>query len=375
MFSDRGPIGFSIIKLTLIIKFIDITEKTNMTFHLNYWASATLCVSIWSAIIGIALTIVFCVRSYQFFGSMKKCCSNKLVSVSILTMILCCIQMAFQCHDSLNVNDESVSILNQDFTYASTTYGLRYTLYCLSLTLRIYVSFKNNKKYELSRNSMICITILLVTNGIVCTTVIISSQYRHFQFINSDQFGSYVILIANGLWISFNIFVLFLFLKRLLAMIKNLTQAFENLLASPGYGNCGKHVRNHDINSNEWKGKNGALINLNSRIEHNRTELSEIIHVMTKISLLTMIEQFFYILYAIAFAIVIVSKLQFEYDRNQTQINNFAFGLLFSINNCWMCFVLYFTFVFNDNQYIRCCSRCHNCFKNWCIHLVTKYGL
>ena len=57
-----------------------------------------------------------------------------------------------------------------------------------------------------------------------------------------------------------------------------------------------------------------------------------------------------YVLHTIAFAIVIVSKLQFEYDWNQTQINNFAFGLLFSINNCWMCFVL---LRLNDNQYIR----------------------
>ena len=81
-------------------------------------------------------------------------------------------------------------------------------------------------------------------------------------------------------------------------------------------------------------------MNLNSRIEHNRTELSEIIHVMTNIFVNGMIEQLFYILYTIAFAIVIVLKLQFEYDWNQTQINNFAFGLLFSINNCYMCFVL-----------------------------------
>ena len=36
------------------------------------------------------------------------------------------------------------------------------------------------------------------------------------------------------------------------------------------------------------------------------------------------------------------------------------------------CVTLYFTFIFNQSQYIRCCSICHKCLRNRCIKMVEN---
>ena len=106
-------------------------------------------------------------------------------------------------------------------------------------------------------------------------------------------------------------------------------------------------------------------------IEKNRVHQTEIVNMMAKVSLLTIISLIFMNVYFVA---VIYSLFEIRNQAKQDFISVYELVLRIEliIGLCWNCFTLYATFPFNDKQYVKCCASCHKGLKNCCIVCVTK---
>lgn len=115
-------------------------------------------------------------------------------------------------------------------------------------------------------------------------------------------------------------------------------------------------------------------LRIDERMEQNQTTQVEVVDMMTKISLLTIVTEIMWHSYG-ALLIYQNTKYYGLRETDYSHILNICINLVLSMLVCCDCFVLYFTFVFNQSQYFRCCGPCHKCLKSCVKWIVVKKNI
>ena len=178
-----------------------------------------------------------------------------------------------------------------------------------------------------------------------------------------------------------------MFSKRLYRMIAHLDESFEELIVNVDKIRMNTIDATHEQNNNfvapqqseaelqaQSQSQSELMMEENiitNRIERNRINQTEIVNMMAKVSLLTIISVIFMNVYFIA---IIYFLFDFRHNPNQDSISVYQLvaRIELIIGLCWNCFTLYATFPFNDKQYVKCCGLCHKGLKYCCIACVTK---
>ena len=107
---------------------------------------------------------------------------------------------------------------------------------------------------------------------------------------------------------------------------------------------------------------------IKDRIHQNSQQQKEVVNIIAKISLLTIVSEIF-----INGFLSLRIHLSFHYHED---INSVVFiltvNIIVIIGLCLNCFTLYATFEFNHNHYIKCCGLCHRGLKNCCVVCVAR---
>ena len=310
---------------------------------------SVLNVAVWflCASIVTILTIAFCVNSIKFFGNVKQLMKNRLWILSFVTMILTCIEFS-------SMILTFYAIINRETAYITgfISFVIMFALFYFTLVFRVYITFKQTPQYSLSTS-----TITAIGCSILVTTCAIFSVYWKFG-VNS-KFNWIMLLSTYVGIIGLNILILYLFLRRFYQMILDMDQAFQRLMIDSNM--------NDDIDTN----------NIDDQLRRNQTRQMEIVDLMTKITLLTIIEQLLFFVWTLCGLIQYVLHYQLGYPT-QSNLYSIFRGIdpIFEmLDICFICVALYFTFVFNHKQYQFCCARCHKQFRHCCVRCVVKKTL
>ena len=94
----------------------------------------------------------------------------------------------------------------------------------ITIIYRVYISFKDNNDYKLSRLELICLSLFVVFQFGFFALVI---------FFTSDKTEHYVmVVVVLCVDIMLNIAILYVFLKRLYLIILSLDESFDSLIVS-----------------------------------------------------------------------------------------------------------------------------------------------
>ena len=112
-------------------------------------------------------------------------------------------------------------------------------------------------------------------------------------------------------------------------------------------------------------------IEMRDRMEKIRMQETEVVNMMAKISLLTIVCEIFINIYLI---ILVYLNLEDVYQHDTLKAKYMVimghFALI--IGYCVNCFTLYAAFVFNGDHYMICCAFCHKSLKKCCVMCVTR---
>lgn len=362
------------------------------------------------------ITLLHCKRSFGFFGSIFRMVSNILFVMCLLTMIASaahCLSLAAL----IAFGERSTTALQFQSTLMRTLiYNAIYTLFYACLTLRVYIAFRTDAEYRISPTKMIFIIIILL---IIPSVPLFAAFEKKYE--SSTKF--YLQCGNNVSMILFNFFLLYLFLKRLRKMIINLQSAVEeimdiddgehkqkktiNTIASTNDSNPNDSLNeysllsggvsgdaggvNVDVDGNSSSTNTSDTVTMSNRrkflsssyyynysyqvtrkLKRNKKQQMEIINLMAKISLLTVVEQVLYVLWVVLRVIwhIMCCVLDYGYTANQSIIVWLLYESVMTINVCFICTVLYFMFAFNNDHYELCCIKCHSCFTNCCVKIV-----
>lgn len=324
---------------------------------MDAWLVITFVWFCMCAAIVVPLTVVFCVRSLKFFGTITTLFKNKLWVSSMITLLLCCMQLGADIALFTYPHDPN----QNPFTYAIAFLIGTYSSFYITLTLRMYVAFKNFPAYALSNNAMFCVTfwILLITLVLYGMLIAMVEQELHDGFVSGQILVA--MLFTLFAWILLSPLILYLMLKQLHKMIKDLADsankiqngtsggydAYDSLRDSGIGGNYDDNIRMHDDG--------------NSQLVRNEAKQKDIVDLMCKITLLTVIEQ-------VVFLLWLISACLYLFMSGYEIVVFFCLGTL---DICCICFVVYFTFAFNHDQYLICCNMCHEKFKICCVKCCT----
>ena len=123
------------------------------------------------------------------------------------------------------------------------------------------------------------------------------------------------------------------------------------------------------MNDVEMKYRGERTESLDIRLIKNKDEQHQIVDLMVKISWLTIVSQIFqqiWIYVAFYYTVFFLDKKESDYG---------VFAVCRMLRNVWIlitCAVLYLIFVFNQQQYDKCCLKCHRCLKNCCIKWIYR---
>lgn len=323
----------------------------------------------------------------QFFGTIKKLVRHKLFILSMITMILCCIVLV----DSiLSFDNFGILRFQEGYMLGGLGFVGLFSFFYFTLILRVYVTFKHYPQYSLSRNVMTCIGMcIFLVSCCIYTLWFITHTFKKKYFNDPPKCDWILNIIVDILIIPWNIFVLYLFLNRFYRMILNMDESFQRLM-------LGDRDHNHTIrdigdihidlntNNNNDDMQNDDNTNharcLRTLLEKNQSEQMEIVDLMAKITLLTIIEQLLFLVWLISVTIQFVLKFVLI---GRGYNDNSGISLLFqliekvfwSLDICFICFLLHFTFIFNQDHYTMWCNGCHKRFKRCCIRCVVKKTL
>ena len=268
--------------------------------------------------------------------------------------------------DSLILN---IDVVGGDFESVLTStdicYYLSNFLIYVVLVYRVYFTFKNSV-YAITKCQLTFLIFVLISD--LCA-IFIYVFYISTFFVRSSKDSTAetdtVLLVlgfdtVNDLII--NITLLYLFLKKLYIIIFNL-----DMTSDIGYGG----YENDVPDSPEI-----VSYNLSSFDETSNYELDEkqtnIVRLMTKTTLLTMVAAFFAQIWNV-FAGVVEYRFATN-ELSQAELNSLAVvGLnIRDIEGVINCTVLYLMFTFNLNQYNACCGKCHASLYNNCLDQVQS---
>lgn len=106
-----------------------------------------------------------------------------------------------------------------------------------------------------------------------------------------------------------------------------------------------------------------------NQLNQNKREQKDLINLMSKILLLTIasviVEQLFTILATFNMCQYAISNKL----NNKLVVLSYIFRAMEGLVNC---IVLYFTFIFSENEYFIICGPCHHCLRHQCSYLVGK---
>ena len=305
------------------------------------------------------ITIVFCFKSIQFFGSIKEMIQNKLSILSLLTMILCWSALMTLI---LHLHDYPLIHFKLGYGYAMSVFSCAFTFFYLTLILRVYTTFKQYPEYSVSKNITCCFGMFIF----ITACIFDASWYfgNHWQYNWSDA----IAISMDIMVVPFNICLLYLFLKRFYRMILDLDESFLTITLDENINYNNNNNNNDNDNDN---------INHRQLLHRNQTEQMEIVDLMSKITLLTVMEQLLFAGWVIPLGIEDFLIVEYGYtsDSHLCVMLTWIKETFMLIDACFICFVLHFTFVFNHNQYQRCCHGCHKRFKKCCISCVVKNTL
>ena len=351
-----------------------------MPHEFDIWCTCGLAVMSFSFLCVLTITLHFLVESTRNFGC-NGLLRNPLAIFSALTMILSVIYVAIDCsriyngfvHRRINVNAWKIDlIIANDIIY----YASNLLLYiALILRLRATPQLSSYDGRRLPRKQLIVLAFLLFCDIIAIGVFIFSiygaiADYDSNFITNSDGTRlilSVIVLITNDLLI--NGILLYMFLNKLYYQVYYLEESLqENRLVTGRI----KTLAQSNIDTMSLTGREEMSSDLLNRTQN---EQEEIVDLMTKISLLT-------ILCVIFAQFWNVAALYTDYNLAERNISDLWYSehvilcvSFRSIEAVANGIGLHFTFFFNNSIYLKCCGNCHDCLKNACIKCIVQKNL
>ena len=305
----------------------------------------------------LILGLLLLIRGQQFFGSIQAFFADILAMVSFICIVGSLTFMALHWLEfvpGISLNNNNLASAIAIITFAVTT-----CCFYIAIIYRVYVTFKNNVAYALSRLELKCFGLFVVWQfGLI---MFVGLYDRHVTQLEA----TIVYAIFMFIDILMNFVLLYLFLKRLYRMILHLDESFQTLMDDmeqirmDSMDDTISHPNNssHSVESNQ----------IMQNVKRNTMEQTEIVDMMAKISLLTIISEIFVHIWLTMVIIDINLKL-YNYSWTYIVISSMMIDVGVFFNS----FVLYATFPFNDSHYMKFCRICHNCLKGCCVIYAAK---
>lgn len=175
-----------------------------------------------------------------------------------------------------------------------------------------------------------------------------------------------------------NVTLLYVFLNKLHAMIQELDESFEQLLDDLNQVTQAGNVDCNDMNANYKKltseSNESDLETIGTEIDRNKIEQKEIVNWMAKYVVLTIVSQLFQQIWYLVMIARYFGFINNNLSDGTLILLDYICGCLSLTVNC---VVMYFTFIFNEKQYYKCCCcrNCHKCIQLICIHCIKKNNI
>lgn len=317
-------------------------------------------------LVGVLLAIiilVFITRIVKYFRSI-----DTFMVVSLFTMLACLSYVTMDWYRIyyLYVNHTHMRLyasLRWIIIMNDTIYYIAIICMYICLMMRAYILFKNETQYAMTKIQLISLISLIIFDivGIVlfifaitdALTVNTSPTYM-FTLVT----GATVIIVSD---VSINCILLYWVLTKMFKIVRNL--------------NTLQDAMKHEIVEDQKPTNivHSGSMRLIEDQDKTETERNDMINLMTKLTLLTIIGILFAPLFTLTAlymdTIRAIDLHASSFWFNETSILCFIFRAFEALINC---VTLYFTFIFNQPQYFRCCSLCHSCLRHHYVKIVEK---
>ena len=324
------------------------------------------------------LAIVLVVRAASFYGSVRDFIKNKLAVLSLGYFVFAFLFMTFWIA-LFSINSHAANEWVVDIY--GILFGFNVCWFYITIIYRVYISFKNNNEYKLSRLELICLALFVLWQFGVILFLIVYNSFTPLE-------AGILFIIVLCIDIAFNIAILYVFLKRLYQMIVSLDESFETLIINMDEIRMSSMSSNSEIDKHfddniNHKDKNDDVsqsdlisddeIEIKDKMQKISMQETEVVNMMAKISLLTIVSEIFINVFLIMIAYLNVDQTYGDNAFNQTYAIVEQLALMIGL--CLNCFTLYATFIFNDDHYMKCCGFCHKNLKKCCVICVTRQAL
>ena len=245
------------------------------------------------------------------------------------------------------------------------------------LLFRFIQTFNFDPNYALSRKQTSYLTILLI---IVCA-IRVPNIFLDSMNAHADLAIACLDIIYAVCDILFNVVLLYVFFKRFFQIILRLDESYQNLLFSSevrplrvSYTNT--NSSSNSIGSSTNTSVGGSIITVdtnsthvkNQKLSQNRKKQYQIVDIMARVLLLTIVSEF---LIHSCMALIVYFRLMERMKNDISEWYFFVASALFQLALLSMCFTVYMTFEFNDDEYFKCCSLCHKGLRYCCVRCVV----
>ena len=338
----------------------------------------------------LILVISFVYKGRNHFGDEYKCCADKVTLLSSLSMMT---TLPYMFGDFFRIyfgdNNGWYTSPQWLVTFGNTFYYVSIILLYLSLILRVYYMFKADRQYRMSKSQIVCLVFVIIFDIIALSTYTLCVHLAETDTnlpmldINGTRLTLTIILagllvISNDILI--NAIVLYLILKRLFHMIENLDEQYQSMLKRRL--TISRNVVELELENTNVRSTNDEVQDLTSTLldmdggidlDRNKNVQQEIVHLMVKLSLLTMICVIVSQFYNIAAPYLLYAK---ETKNNVTNVwfneHIILILVLRAIEATVNCIILTFTFIFYQKQYNRYCNICHSTLENCFVQCIIK---
>lgn len=311
----------------------------------------------------ICLLIVFCIRSLKFFNGCSSFAQNKLSLLSLLTISTSVIYLIAEWNTVFTLI-YNPSQYNLAYHIMFGIIGIHLGIFYLLLIFRVHVAFKDRIEYKLTNceiKSLICFLLTLILEMLFIDV--------GGSMIFTDWFSwPYLVSIAIFIFtdILFNVVVLYMFLHRLYRMILNLDESLQQLLLQMQRTSLMNANKNYDDMHDEESKAAMIHVQLQDKVAGNRKYQMEIVDMMTKISLLTMISQVLFHIWDIMF--IVTHAMGFGSNCPLLLI----IAVIRGIGMFFNAFASHSVLVYNNNHYVKCCEIPHGLLNKCCVLYVVK---
>ena len=332
-----------------------------MDIHVGWKVSLLSYAAIGQIFVSV-LGVLLVVRAVRFYGSVREFFNNRLGGLSccyfVSAFLLMNVMWIEVCHFT-------------EWIIHSGINGILFTFnvcwFYITIIYRVYISFKNNNEYKLTRLELIC----LAFSALLQFDLLFLCSYKTPRVTRPSDAGI-IFIIVLCIDIALNITILYVFLKRLYQMILDLDASFDTLIRKFNMheaDNVSPPLQlqlqlQSDLICNDE-------IEIRDKMEKIRMQESEVVNIMAKISLLTIVSEIFINIYFIMIASVYLDDALKNFDWTGTYQYWIMEQFAWITGVCINCFTLYATFVFNDDHYMKCCRCCHKRLKKCCVRCVT----